>query len=294
MAKRSTVLSSEQLAQFQDNGFLVLRSVVAPAELEQMRTLVVQLFEQRSGREEGAYYDLVGHDDDSSTPALPQLTDPMNFAPGLRRTDVFTLATRIARELLGADASFANDHAILKPAFYGEATPWHQDEAYRASPAWQFRELSFWIPLQDATVENGCMHYAAGSHQYNILPHRPYNEDPKVHALECGHWIDPESKVACPVQAGDLIIHHTRTAHYAGPNTTSIARYAYILIYEAPPLPVENGQLFEWVDTRNTAAMERRKNWLQQTGRRQELLRKLGRLWHNPRRYINKMMYNRW
>ncbi|MDB6042320.1 MAG: Deoxyhypusine synthase [Gammaproteobacteria bacterium] len=61
---------------------------------------------------------------------------------------------------------------ILKPAHQGGATPWHQDEAYRVAPDFDYRQVSIWVPLQDATLENGCMMYIPGSHRSGVLPHR--------------------------------------------------------------------------------------------------------------------------
>ena len=294
MAAKSGLVTSEQINFFNEKGFLTLRGVIDSEDLAQLRTILERLFASRCGHEEGAFYDLVGNDEEGGEVSLPQLTDPMNFAPMLRKTAAFAKVSRIARQLMGPDTTFANDHAILKPAHIGEATPWHQDEAYRADPRWCYRELSFWIPLQDTNLENGCMHYAAGTHKHNILPHRPLNEDPDVHALECSHWIDPATVVPCPLTAGDMAIHHVRTAHFAGANTTAAPRYAYILIFEAPPLAAEVEQRVSWSVARMTPAMRRRQAWLENGGSRQQLLRKLVRIWHNPRRYINKVINPKW
>ena len=56
------------------------------------------------------------------------------------------------------------NHAILKPARIGGATPWHQDEAYW-DPRYAHRAVSIWLALQPATLENGCMRFIAGSHR---------------------------------------------------------------------------------------------------------------------------------
>lgn len=47
-----------------------------------------------------------------------------------------------------------------------------QDESYWLDMP-DKRALSFWFPLCDARVENGCMWFVPGSHQGELRPHRP-------------------------------------------------------------------------------------------------------------------------
>ena len=44
----------------------------------------------------------------------------------------------------------------MKPARIGEATPWHQDEAFQ-DPMFDYREVSFWLALQPVDEANSCM-----------------------------------------------------------------------------------------------------------------------------------------
>ena len=62
-----------------------------------------------------------------------------------------------------------------KPAGTGARTPWHQDEAYW-DPEWQYQNASIWMPLQVATVENGCMHYIPGTHKLGLVKHKAIKE----------------------------------------------------------------------------------------------------------------------
>jgi len=45
---------------------------------------------------------------------------------------------------------------IRKPPRIGDALPWHQDEA-NWDPQFVYRALGCWLPLDDATPENGAM-----------------------------------------------------------------------------------------------------------------------------------------
>ena len=74
-----------------------------------------------------------------------------------------------------------------EPAGRGGATPWHQDEAYRADPNFAYNQVSFWIPLQHATEQNGCMQFIPGSKKGDLLTHRSRRT---IHVSM--HWNAPQ------------------------------------------------------------------------------------------------------
>jgi len=69
----------------------------------------------------------------------------------------------ILQGLLGADPILYQEMALIKPPFIGSEKPWHQDNAY-FSVAPLDAVCGVWIALDDATVENGCMHVIPGHH----------------------------------------------------------------------------------------------------------------------------------
>jgi ectoine hydroxylase-related dioxygenase (phytanoyl-CoA dioxygenase family) len=165
-------------------------------------------------------------------------------------------AKAIAEQLLGGECT-AGEHAILKPPRYGAATPWHQDEAYW-NPDLEYSSLSVWMPLQDATVDSGCMQFVPRSHRQGILPHHPIGHDPRVHGLEVDSF-DADSVVPCPIPAGGVTIHQCRTLHYAGPNLSDEPRRAYIQVFGLPTKQRAESRDFYWQRIQQTARMERRK-----------------------------------
>jgi ectoine hydroxylase-related dioxygenase (phytanoyl-CoA dioxygenase family) len=151
------------------------------------------------------------------------------------------------------------DHAILKPPRHGAATPWHQDEAYW-EPGLEYNSFSLWVPLQDATLENGCMQFVPGSHRLEVLPHHSINKDPRVHGLEVD-GADTSAAQPCPIRAGDATAHLNRTLHYAGPNRTGAPRRAYILGFGTPPRKRSEPREFPWNVAKQTARERRRREW---------------------------------
>ena len=283
-AKTDQMLLAGQIAAFHQRGFLTLPQISPPEEVAALRETFERLFAQRAGRKEGAQFDMVTHDEDDAAPKLSQIIKPANFAPELLRTQFRANALTVARRLLGPNAIQVSEHAILKPAGQGAATPWHQDEAFREA-GFDYEQVSIWMPLQEATVENGCMQYVPGTHRVGVLDHRSPGDDPRVHALECSGEFNAAEAVACPLPAGGAAIHHGRTLHYAGPNQTSTARYAYVLMFEAPPKPAAQPRDFHWNRNKQTASLQRRGRWRRRGGAFVVLWRKFrGELWKSPGR----------
>jgi ectoine hydroxylase-related dioxygenase (phytanoyl-CoA dioxygenase family) len=267
-------LSETNIADVEQRGFTYISNICERWERDILRGALERVFSQRLGLKEGAYYDMIGHDSQKSA-ALPTIVAPSNYAPELRDLPCRQRATAIARRLLGDAAILSFEHAILKPALYGAPTPWHQDEAYRREPDFLYDQVSFWIPLDDASVESGCLHYVPGSNLGEVLPHRSHNDDSHSYALECSAPIAADSGKPLPVRAGDCALHSGRTLHYAGPNQTPVHRFAYILEFEVPPRPLAVAREFSWHRDRQPPNREARGRWLRRGGIVIEFVRRL-------------------
>ncbi len=257
-------LTPEEIAFFHREGYLVIDRLLEESELAFAREVYDRIFEARTGREEGNEFDLAGADEDEKPAALPQILSPARYAPEFETLKARDRALAITRQLLGEDAFFSGDHAILKPAGYGAETPWHQDEAYW-DEASHYNAVSVWIPFQEATQENGCLHFIPGSHLWELKPHHPIGNDPRVHGLEVDQ-VDPSGAVVCPLKAGGATIHHSRTMHYAGPNRTQGVRRAYIMVFQTPARKLEQPHDFYWWKSRTTTREKRAQAYKEKQG----------------------------
>jgi ectoine hydroxylase-related dioxygenase (phytanoyl-CoA dioxygenase family) len=253
--KPTVTLTSEQVEFYHREGYLVLDSIATPDEVAWLREIYDRLFAERAGREEGNQFDLAGTDEEGKEAALPQILNPAKYAPELKNGLYRVNALAIAKQLLGSEADYRGEHAIFKPARVGAETPWHQDEAYW-NPTMEYNSFSLWMPLQEATVENGCMWFVPGSHRWEVQPHHCINNDPRIHGLEIDE-ADPSRAVACPIPAGGCTIHHNRTLHYAGPNRSDIPRRAYILSYGLAATHRAEPRSFPWNEQKQTPREER-------------------------------------
>jgi len=234
------------IARYRQDGFLVLPPITSDTELSELRRIYDRLFERRRSLEAGDFYDIAGRPGGDSGPTLPQVIRPEKYEPRLLRTAHFLTSRVIAGRLLGEDPDRLDffGHMILKPAVHGSETPWHQDEAYM-SPAWENRGLSIWMPLDEVTLESGCLHFIPGSHRGAVVRHFHLGYDPAVRGLATDE-VDPADAVLCPIPAGAATVHDCLTLHYAGPNRTARPRRAYVLVFKAPSRPVAGAASRDW------------------------------------------------
>lgn len=256
MREPTVSLTPDQIRFYHENGYLSIENLMPAEEVVWMREVYDRLFRDRVGRDVGDQFDLAGTDEDGTTAVLPQILGPAKYAPELRNSQLWVNGAHVVQQLLGAEATFGDGHMIYKPARIGAETPWHQDEAYW-DPGLDYTSLSIWVPLQEATVENGCMWFVPGSHKLEVLQHQSIGGDPRIHALEMLEPPAMDAAVACPLPPGGATFHSSRTFHYTGANRSDIDRRAYILGGGLPATPRTDGRRFPWNDIKQTARAAR-------------------------------------
>jgi ectoine hydroxylase-related dioxygenase (phytanoyl-CoA dioxygenase family) len=269
MTRPTFRLSQDQVAFFKREGYLSVDHLTTDDDVAKLRASYDRIFQQRAGREEGNQFDLAGTDEEGKEAALPQILDPAKYAPEMNDSLLLANATQLVRDLFGPEATCAIAHAIFKPARKGAATPWHQDAAYWNPMEDYPNTVSIWVPLQQATVENGCMQFVPRSHQAReIWRHQSVNNDPRIHALEL-HPTETGrvgGAVACPMPAGGCTVHGGYTLHYTAPNTSDIPRRALILLGGLPPVKRSTPRENPWTQAKKTAREERAKAFAAKAG----------------------------
>jgi hypothetical protein len=223
--------------QFTENGFLSIQSLTTPDDIALIRSLLDPLFDRFDTLGDRAV-DIAGPRVPGVPMRSPEINEAVKIAPGLRKTLAYARCKEIAREFLGVPVGYMFDHAIYKLPRNNASTAWHQDEAYSAR-AIPLRSVHFWIPLQEATVDNGCMWFIPGSNRSAVLSHHVSavrtsgpNHTPSGATITT-HDVDPSKAVACPLPLGSATAHHPLTLHYTGANQTDDYRRVWILHFGA-------------------------------------------------------------
>jgi ectoine hydroxylase-related dioxygenase (phytanoyl-CoA dioxygenase family) len=109
-------------------------------------------------------------------------------------------------------------------------TDWHQDRGVALPEADQSHVLTVWMPITDATEENGCMRVVPYSHRADQLAtHCPGGIDGGLHIPE---KLLPSAPVALPMKRGSVLFMHGQTMHSSLPNVSNDIRWSFDLRYQ--------------------------------------------------------------
>jgi phytanoyl-CoA hydroxylase len=117
---------------------------------------------------------------------------------------------------------------IFKQPGIGGEVRWHQDATFLHSEP--ISVTGFWIALEDASVDNGCLRVAPGGH-LGPLRQRFVREGDAVRLVTLDHtpWPAIQEAVPLEVPAGTLVCFHGLLPHYSAPNRSPQSRHAYTL-----------------------------------------------------------------
>jgi ectoine hydroxylase-related dioxygenase (phytanoyl-CoA dioxygenase family) len=230
LATEPTVLSAEQKAAFDRDGFVVLPDVVDAETLAGVRTELDEL-EAKVDR-----YLAKMDDERINIAERGAITFTLHAVLRSEAARGFThhpTLVGLTGDLVGPDVNLYWDQAVYKKPEKPRRFPWHQDNGYTFCRPQHY--LTCWVALNDATVDNGCPWVLPGAHRLGTLLH---------------HWVDPigwecltdpEGAVAAEVPAGGVVVFSSLTPHFTGPNTTDAVRKAYIVQYGPAGLEVVAG-----------------------------------------------------
>lgn len=239
-------MNMEGLAdQFAQQGYLVLDRITTDEEVAWLRGVYDDIFDARKHEVRG-YLHYTREREDGAVESRPQVFGPEQDVPELLGTICMRNARGLATSLLGTAPTTSGTMMILKPPHLGRATCWHQDEAYwRVGTDLAANGVAVWVALDDATPQSGCMRFIAGSHRDGVVGHHLVDET--SHMLEA-NIVDTSAAVECPLAPGGATVHHCRTIHSAGENTSPYPRRAWILTFGRASTPCARQVDRPWLD----------------------------------------------
>ncbi len=225
-------------ASFAADGFAVVPALFDPGEIAEIARAIDGLFDDYARLPAGHAYDLDHRPGDGSRGKIPAIRGVLSLRPELRAARGLARAVDLAEGLIGPGAEVLWDSAIYKPPGDSTETPWHQDEAvYRLSKIRKPRAIVyFWVALDVVGESSGCMRFVPGSHLGPVLPHAWRDGDASSSLIVSGPVAD-QTAVAVPLGPGGASVHHSRTLHGSGPNTSGACRKGWILGVGRPATP---------------------------------------------------------
>jgi len=115
---------------------------------------------------------------------------------------------------------------IFKQPNIGGEVVCHQDSTFLYTEP--DTVVGFWVALEDATIENGCLWVAAGGHK-GPLRKLFTRENDKMKMITLDDTLFEKTDTAVEVEKGTLVLLHGRLPHYSCENTSQKSRHAYTL-----------------------------------------------------------------
>jgi len=244
MPPPANVFSPTEIAQFERDGFLIARGLLARSVCEEMKAVATRHLSDN--------IEPLEYESQVRYPGAPASFD----APGGRtvrrllqayaRDELYrqwaicpTVVGRLSG-LLGPQLKLSQAHhncIMTKNPAFSSATGWHQDIRY-----WSFEKtalVSVWLALGVEHEENGCLWLVPGSHLGQFRPDQ-YDGDLFFRTESPVNKSILEGKIAAELDEGDVLFFHCRLLHAAGRNRTDLTKFAAVFTYHAAdnsPLP---------------------------------------------------------
>jgi len=261
----------DMIDSFQTDGVIVLQDFVSEADCRQLRQRTIELIDEfdpssvrsifsameqtqlgdtyfeESGDKIRFFFEQDAFDDAGNL--KQSMEDSLNkMGHAMHDLDpVFDAFSRTPALAAVADSLGYQDPVILqsmyifKPPRIGGEVYCHQDSTFLYTEPESC--VGFWFALEDATLENGCMHFIPGGHKAPLkeLHYRDSDGNMTFKTLDDTPW--PEnSTVPAEAKAGSVVVFHGRSPHLSGANLSDKSRHAYTLhiIDRKSHYPAEN------------------------------------------------------
>ena len=157
-------------------------------------------------------------------------------------------------QLIGPDLIFWGSQVFSKPAGDGMAIPWHQDGQYW--PMRPLRNVTVWVAIDPARVENGCMRVVPGTHRDGLMEHVT-STDPALaldKGLKAGAF-DEAKAYDVELEPGQFSLHDAMVVHGSNANHSGLRRCGYAMRFmpatslfdrSIPPTRIAHNQVLDF------------------------------------------------
>ena len=212
---------------FNEEGFVVVRDLFEPSEIEFYREVVKEAIKERKQLDERNLEDKSEYEK-----SFVQCQNLWEDNLEIRKLTFDQRICKMASELIGTDSiRLWHDQALLKESGGRETDP-HHDQPY-----WPIKEtntVTAWIPLCDIDASNGQLGFYPGSHKLkdqkfiNIFSGKVDDKD-----FQETTSLDSKEIRYQTLKAGDVSFHHGLTFHRAKANVSNKDRVVHTAIFFA-------------------------------------------------------------
>ena len=236
----NTIISDNQLKQYDEEGFCILKNVIPQELLERLRDECQRFIKEKDDEmdKKGIEVDEINH-------------KGKRYFIALRYKDSETMQDlifgkemeEIVNKVLGDEAYLFLEQFVVKAADKGMTFSWHQDSGYLDFEHKPY--LSVWLPLDDVSEENGTVY---------MLPYKDAGTKKRIdHVLQEGTndkigYFGDNTGVPAVLKAGDVAIFSSTCFHRSGSNKTNKSRRVLLIQYSAQPILKKDGNPLYWAE----------------------------------------------
>jgi phytanoyl-CoA hydroxylase len=218
-------ISAADVKHFVDEGYLVVKGLVAPDEVAAARGEVAKF----AAGEYPARN--LPPDGDLLAVHFPHWVSSVSLDL-VHHAGIVDVVSKVAGAHLAhwdGRVKCMQSMLFLKPAgLQGQA--WHQDE--RFIPTRDRSLIGAWIALDDATVENGCLWVLPGSHRNGgIYPTKPHEQPDEFDPTDEAYGFDDSAAIPVEVSTGDVVFFNGYLLHRSLRNRSTGTRRALVNHY---------------------------------------------------------------
>jgi ectoine hydroxylase-related dioxygenase (phytanoyl-CoA dioxygenase family) len=221
-------LSDEQVAFFNEYGYLAGVRILDDAQVEQLRSELAEITDPKHPGN-SLFYEYNSNESADPSRVLFHALGAWRVTPGFHDILWHPAFVVPASQLLGGAVRFWHDQLFCKPSHHGGVVAWHQDYSYwtRTTP---MQHLTCWIGLDDASVDNGCLQYIPKSHRWPLLPVTGLAGDmDAIQTVLNDEQMQQFKPVAVELKKGECAFHHPLLVHGSYENRTERQRRAVVL-----------------------------------------------------------------
>lgn len=218
-------VGEEALRSYEERGFLAIENAFSLSQVEAAKQAIQDLVDGKNPNFTNIQFEAKDRDHlnaltgERRLDAVRKLMGFVTYDDRLAAMSEEPRLLALLQRLIQATPTMFQDMALLKPPV-GREKPWHQDKAYFTYPV-ETRVVGVWIALDEATLENGCMHVFPGAHRDGPLTHF-LRRDWQI----CDTQTLGKSCAAIPLKPGGCLLFDGLLPHGTPHNHTSQRRRA--------------------------------------------------------------------
>ncbi len=213
--KTETSVTDEQVAYYNENGYLKYGRIFARAELDELRDYVDDMIAALPEGKRPEHMD------------VPHFEHPylFKYLADARVLDVI-------ERFIGPHILLWSSHFVSKPKSRGLPAPWHQDGVYWDGRLQPMHVITMWLAVDESRVKNGCMRVIAGSHKLRNRRYEQVDPDKHIFGTEVvAEDMDASRIVNLELAVGECHFHDAFTIHGSDANTSQKRRCGYTMRY---------------------------------------------------------------